>query len=240
MTEKAAGAQGHTDSAAAGGTGTTGTTGDAGKQTPAADAAKAASDAAAATAAAAKAAADGKTGDAAGKEPGGKDGAGDPQPKAPAKYELKVPEAALKMVDAGTLADVEARARELDLPNDEAQIMLEDAIAFADRRAAAMLERTRADKEYGGDKLGQTQQLANRVIDRVYPTGHARREAFLGFMEKTGAGNAIEVVAFLADLGKRLGEDSPAHTRASGTETAAVVDKMYDHPTSKALNAQTT
>jgi len=176
------------------------------------------------------------------KEPGDKAGAQKEQPKAPEKYELQVPDAVKNYVDASYLAQVEKTARAGGLSNDEAQAFLEDSITHVTLQANTWADETKADKTYGGDKLAETQQLAKRAIERVFPTGHERRAAFDGFLARGGAGNNINVVAFLAEVGRLMGEDSPAHGRA-GTATPGdagqqKASKLYDHPDSKAADGR--
>lgn len=166
----------------------------------------------------------------------GKEGEQQTQPKAPEKYELKAPDALKGYADTSTLAEVEAFARANNLPNEDAQQILEDTLAVVARKAAAYETATKADPEYGGDKFSETQRLARKVIDRIRPEGHARRDSFLAFLGREGAGNHVEVVSFLADLGKIMSEDTPAHGRsgAGGKSGAAT---LYDHPTSQKIDS---
>lgn len=197
-------------------------------------AADAAATAAAATAAAAAAAKAGGTGTgAAGEGTGGKAGEGDTKPKAPAAYSLTLPEGG--RVKAGDRTQIETLARANDWTNDEAQAALDDFDAQLKTRNDELLTATKADKDYGGDKLAESQRLAKLVIDRVRPEGHARRAAFIDMLNATGYGNHIEVVSFFADLGKQMGEDrgSGQAGGAHGDKTPA--DTLYDHPTSKKL-----
>lgn len=163
------------------------------------------------------------------------------QPKAPEKYQLQVPDGAKAHVDEGFLSRVEKTAREGDLSNDEAQAFLEDTIAHVTIQANSWADETRAHPTYGGDKLPETQRLAKAAIDRVFPAGHAMRASFDSFLSRGGAGNNINVVAFLAEVGRLMGEDKPAHGRTSGSVGTSPQDKaavLYDHPDSKALDGR--
>lgn len=214
----------------------------------AAAAAGAAGDGAAAAAAAAGEGDKGKAGDAgtgAGKEgEAGKAGAGAGDAgaaagaaKAPAKYELKVPAGGL--IDKDDLPALEKVARENDMTNEEAQAYLEEMTVSLKAQSDAYLAKLKADPDYGGDKLAESQRLANAFIDKLRPVGHARREAFLRFIGRGGALNHPEVVAILADAGKLMDEDGHvqgASSRTGGQDTAS---KMYDHPTSKAADGRT-
>lgn len=132
----------------------------------------------------------------------------------PDKYELTMPDGG--RLDEGDLKRFESMAREQGLSNDEAQAALDLEDAYLAQRTETLLAETKADKDYGGDKLVESQRLARAVIDRVRPAGHARRESFIRFLNKGGDGNHIEVVSFLADLGRMMGEDSRAAGGAGG------------------------
>lgn len=187
-------------------------------QTPAQLAAKkTADDAAAATAAAA--AAKKKTDDDAAAAAAAK--------KAPEKYDLKRPENS--PIDDSDLKQLEKIARDNDMTNEEAQELLEGHHTELSARAAGYLADLTADKEYGGDKLAETQQRANAVIDRIRPAGHARRDSFLRFLNRAGANNHPDVVSFLADIGKAMKEDSPVRDGSSTTSSGkAPADVLYD------------
>ena len=191
---------------------------------PAGDAAaKTAADAAAA-AATEKAAADKAAADAAaaagGKKPedgqaapegetkpdGSKKADEPPAPKAPDKYELTIPEGGL--VDSNDLARVEALAREHNLPNEAAQSMLETGNALMVEQAVAWRAELDADKTYGGEKYAETERLANLVLDKVRPAGTPRGDGIRKLLQR-GVGHNLEVVSFLADLGKMMKEDAP-------------------------------
>lgn len=194
-------------------------------------AAKATSDAAAATAA-------GKTGDGdAGKEPGSKDDKTSVESKAPEKYELKVPDAGKAYIDHADLKYFEDAARANNWSNEDAQAALEEHLATVHAQSARFEAATKADTTYGGEQFEETKRLARSVIDKVRPAGHERRDSFLAFMGRGGAGNHVEVLSFLADLGRQMGEDTPIHSRGGGGGgTVDQASKMYDHPDSKALN----
>jgi len=166
--------------------------------------------------------------------------------KAPATYALTVPTEATEFITTEDLTYLETLARENDWTNDEAQAELASEATRLGARVAAQSAKwaatTKADAEYGGDHLASTQTLAKAAIARVRPEGHPRRDGFLAFMNRGGAGNHIEVVSFLADLGKLMGEDAPGRTGSSasasgGTDTAS---KFYDHATSRALDKAAT
>lgn len=163
----------------------------------------------------------------------GKAGETTSQPKAPAKYELTLP-AGGRVQDVHR-SQIETMARANDWSNDDAQAAVDELDAQLKAQTESFLVTTKADKDYGGDKLTESQRFAKLAIDRIRPEGHARRDAFLNLLNGSGYGNHIEVVAFFADLGRQMGEDrgSAGAGGASGSKDPA--DAMYDHPTSRKL-----
>jgi len=161
-----------------------------------------------------------------GAEPG--QPAGGEPPKAPEKYSLTVPTGDEKYVDDRVRAHIERVAKASGWSNDDAQAALEEFLGNVKAEHAAYLEETKADEHYGGDKLEETQRLAKVAIDRLRPVGHARRDSFLAFVNRAGAFNHIEVVSFLADLGRLMAEDRPASGGAPGGAVKPTRDVLYD------------
>lgn len=178
-----------------------------------------------------KAAADKAAADlAAGKKPEGSEATtdGDDAAKggAPEKYALTVPKDGA--IDASDLALIEAIARENNLPNKQAQALLEQQNTMLLEQSARLSAELTADKDYGGDKLPETQKLAKTVIDLVRPEGHPRRAAFQRILDKSGYGNHIEIASFLADLGKRMKEDAPlSGAGGDGEGKKPLANRMY-------------
>lgn len=125
--------------------------------------------------------------------------------RAPEKYELKVPSS--NPLDAKDLEGFEAFARRMNWTNEEAQVMLDEQIAGVEATLERFKEEAAADPDYGGEKLAETQRLANVVLDAIRPKGHPRRDAFLQILTKGGHVNNIEVLSFLADVGRAASED---------------------------------
>lgn len=146
-------------------------------------------------------------------------------PKAPEKYELKLPDGS-----TATAEDVKAFegwARSLNLTNEQAQAAIEQQHALVEQRLTEFKEETAADADYGGEKLAETQRLANLVLDKVRPKGHARRDALLGILTDSGYINNIEVVSFLADLGRMAGEDTGGGGRGGATKEVRAEDQLF-------------
>jgi hypothetical protein len=222
-------AQAHTDSAAQ-------KTGEAaGAAAAAADVTKAVTGAAAEAATAATTTT--KADETPGSEPARKDDPAKTESKAPEKYELKIPETGAAYVDPADLAHLETMARTAGWSNEDAQAALDEHVATIQAQAARYLAETTADTQYGGAKLSESQRLAQTAIDRIRPVGHQRREAFLRFLGRGGAGNHPEVIGFLADLGQQMGEDRPTHARSSDAGGKGAAAILYDHPDSQKLNS---
>jgi hypothetical protein len=134
-----------------------------------------------------------------------------PAAKAPEKYALTLPVGG--HVDAADLQKIEAMARAADMTNDEAQAWANDRENQITAYAQELLAATKADPVYGGAAFDDTQKHVTRALDAIRPlTGdhkHPRAESFRAFLDKSGAGNHVEVMAFLADLGKQIAEDTP-------------------------------
>jgi hypothetical protein len=164
-----------------------------------------------------------KDSDATGAAPGA-DAAQDDAAKPPERYALVVPEGAT--MAAADLAALEALARRQGWSNDQAQAALEAQVEALDAHAAALLEATQADPVYGGEHLAETQRRAVAALDRIRPRGTPRGDAFRALLDKTGYGNHVEVLAFLADLGSLMDEDQPGPQRSSGGGTPEAPDPV--------------
>lgn len=157
-------------------------------------------------------------------KPDGKAAEATPPAKAETVYSLKAPEGAETWLDPRALTQVEAIAKAQGWTNEEAQAHLEAHVDAIIERNAALRAETEADPTYGGEHLEETQQLGRRLVDRVRPAGHPRRDSFLKMLADTGYGNHIEVVSFLADLGKMMREDAPPQAQSGdkgGSKDAA-------------------
>ena len=146
------------------------------------------------------------------------------KPKAPEKYELKLPEGAV--INARDVALIEKLAREADLDNATAQMLLEQHGEVSAKQAQDYLAELTADKDYGGAKLAETQQLANAVLDRVRPKGTPKGDAFRAFISRGGVNNSPEVASFLADLGRMTLEDGTVIGGAAKADAKAE-DVLY-------------
>ena len=134
--------------------------------------------------------------------------------KPPEQYVLTVPEGG--RVLARDVARIETIAKANGWTNDQAQAALDGHAAEVDALNTAMQAETMADATYGGGHWPETQKLANSVLDKLRPAGTTRGDAFRSLLVTTGYGNSLEVISFLADLGKLMAEDRPAHAAGGG------------------------
>jgi hypothetical protein len=149
------------------------------------------------------------------------------QSKVPDKYEFTVPDAGKAHVEDADLKTLETIAKKAGWTQDEAQAALEEHVATMDAQAKTYLDLAKADKDYGGEKLEETQRLARLAITKIRPEGHTRRDGFMRFINKAGAGNHPEVLAFLADIGRQMQEDSPAHGAGGGKQEKTAEAVLY-------------
>lgn len=156
-----------------------------------------------------------------------KDGKATETSKVPEKYELKVPEGSTRL-DVADLAGVETMARAKGWSNEEAQQAITEHVAALDAQSTRFLETTTADRQYGGDKLPETQKLAKTALDKLRPAGTPRGDALRSLLERSGYGNHIEVVSLLADLGRLMAEDRPGLQTSGGDSTPMdPADRFY-------------
>jgi len=142
---------------------------------------------------------------AAAHKPASTDGQAPPESKAPAKYALTLPDGG--RIDEHDLATIEAHARQQGLTNDEAQALVTPHADAINAQSARFTDETKTDAVYGGAQFDSTIKHANAALDILRPKGTPRGDAFRGLLAKSGYGNHLEVVSFLADLGKLMAED---------------------------------
>ena len=156
----------------------------------------------------------------------------EPASKVPDKYVLTLPDGG--RIDAHDLATIEALAREQGWSNDEAQqrvIVHADAI---EAQSARFQADTKADPVYGGQHLDETLKHVGLALDTLRPAGTPRGDGFRGLLNKSGYGNNLEVVSFLADLGKLMAEDGTAGGGGASVESMDIATALYgpDKPAS--------
>lgn len=129
------------------------------------------------------------------------------QEGAPEQYEFTAPEG--KQYDQGTIEAFSAAAKEANLSQEKAQKLLETmSPKLAERQMAQIAEvqkqwteSSKADKEFGGEKLGENLGVAKKALDQF---GTPELKSLL---EESGLGNHPEVVRFFYRAGKAISED---------------------------------
>jgi hypothetical protein len=146
---------------------------------------------------------------------------------APEKYEDFTPPEGSQL-DAAVMQQFGDVARELNLPQDKAQLLINKVAPVIAQRQAEQVETMRtewaaqatSDKEFGGDKLNENLAVAQRAMT-TFATPELTK-----LLNDTGLGNHPEVIRFMVRAGKAISEDGvvtggvPA---ATGQQSAAQV-----------------
>lgn len=127
---------------------------------------------------------------------------------APEKYEFKAAEGQPEF-DPKTIEQFSEVAKELNLPQDAAQKVLDKMAPVLAARQAEAIEAARtqwadtakADKEFGGDKLTANLAVAKKALDQ-FGTPELRT-----LLNESGLGNHPEVIRVLYRAGKAISED---------------------------------
>jgi hypothetical protein len=147
---------------------------------------------------------------------------------APDKYEFKAPEGTA--YDSNLLAAFEAGAKEANLPQVAAQKLLDQmAPALASRQADQVtairkewFDASKADKEFGGDKLEVNLGTAKRGLDSF---GSPELNKLL---VSTGLGNHPEIIRLMFKVGQAISEDkfvAGSAPRSSVSAASVLYDK---------------
>ena len=129
---------------------------------------------------------------------------------APDKYEFNS-----KVADAPDELDPEVLtafgevAKDLDLPQEAAQKVLDKVAPVIQAKQAKVVEQARADwatesqsdKEFGGENLGANLETAKSALN-AFGT-----DAFKSLLSESGLGNHPEVIRFMYRAGKAISED---------------------------------
>lgn len=152
------------------------------------------------------------------------------------KEDLKIPDGSL--LEQSAIDDVLAYAVENKLSKEQAQILVEresNAVAsYADRAKAKMddlsknvwMTELKNDKEIGGDKLGETAEVARRVVDKFF------QPEFKKLLEDTGYGNYPPLVRGLLKIGRAMQDDKIVTPGAHPAGDEKPVEELF-YPSSK-------
>lgn len=140
-------------------------------------------------------------------------------------YEFKSPEGV--ELDQGDLEKFTAIAKELKLPADKAQALVDLAaqreIARVEahvQKVTAWAEEVKADKEIGGDKLPETLSVARKALDLGPPE-------LKELLNTTGLGNHPAVVKWAHAVGKALSEDRFVQGGLGAQQKGSREDRLY-------------
>lgn len=146
---------------------------------------------------------------------------------APEAYDFKAPEGI--ELDAGVMDAFSAAAKELNLPQDAAQKMVDKvAPIWAQQQQTAFegikaewADASRADPEFGGDKLNENLAVAKSALEK-YGTPE-----LLQLFESSGLGNHPEVIRFLYRTGKTTTEDNFVVGGNTNSNAQSTAQRMY-------------
>jgi hypothetical protein len=127
---------------------------------------------------------------------------------APEKYEFAAPEG--KEFDPEVIGVYSEIAKELNLPQEAAQKMLDKMAPFMEQHAIQQIEALQTqwkndavvDKEFGGEKLRENLSVAKKALDQ-FATPQLRE-----LLDKSGLGNHPEIIRFMFRAGKAISEDT--------------------------------
>jgi len=85
---------------------------------------------------------------------------------------------------------------------------------------------SRADPEFGGDKLGENLAIANRVFEAYDPNGTIR-----AMLAETGYGKNPDIIRFMVAIGRDLSPD-----RMVSASGASGLDARAQFPNTPGLN----
>lgn len=157
----------------------------------------------------------------------------EPPAVVPETYAVTVPDGAEAFLDAADLALIVEQAKAQSLTTVQTQAAVQ---AHADALAAqsvAFRTALEADRDFGGDKLIETQRLSAKALDTIWPSGTPNGDAMRRLL-RTGYGNHLAIVSGLATMGKLLSEDRPTATGGGGAqaERPPTADVLYAKTTS--------
>jgi hypothetical protein len=132
------------------------------------------------------------------------------KPAAPEKYEFKAPEGV--KLDTDLLGELEGFAREKQMSQEDAQKLADMGVKMQQKFASTQAElltqaraewvgQSKADAEFGGDKLTENLAVAEKAIATL------GTPALAALLKDSGLGNHPEVIRFAFRAGKAISED---------------------------------
>ncbi len=150
---------------------------------------------------------------------------------APDKYEFNT-----KVADAPNELDPEVLtafgdvAKELNLPQEAAQKVLDKVAPVMQAKQAKAIEQTKtewanqsqSDKEFGGESLAENLDVAKASL-KAFGT-----DALKSLLTETGLGNHPEVIRFMYRAGKAIGEDSYVGNSEGANPSGSRIPKDFN------------
>ena len=134
-------------------------------------------------------------------------------------------------------------AKELDLPQDAAQKVLDKVAPVIQAKQAKVLEQVKtdwandsqADKEFGGENLAENLEIAKKSLDAF------GSDTLKSLLHETGFGNHPEIIRFMYRAGKAISEDNYVgnsegadYSRNSGPKDFnAIANSLYSNQQNK-------
>ncbi|MFA6051557.1 MAG: hypothetical protein WC762_03105 [Methylobacter sp.] len=153
-------------------------------------------------------------------------------PEAPADYaEFTVPEGV--QVNPEAMAAFKIAAKDMGLTQEQAQGLTDMGAQMAQRitqEHEAKIEQTksdweassRADKEFGGDKLDENLGIAKTALD-AFATPELKE-----ILTTTGLGNHPDLIRMMVRIGKAMSEDTLVPGgRSSSSEGKSLAERLY-------------
>lgn len=145
---------------------------------------------------------------------------------APEKYEFQAPEG--REFDPEVLAEYSDVARELNMSQESAQKMLDRIAPVLAAKQEKAIEHARnewsegskADKEFGGEKLQENLSVAKKALD-AFGTPELKT-----LLNESGLGNHPEIIRVFYRAGKAISEDNFVGGKAApakGADTASIL-----------------
>jgi len=141
------------------------------------------------------------------------------EPQIPESYEFQMPEGV--EIDQDAVQEFSGLAKELKLDQANAQKVADIAVKMMAKQTeqhqnlvTSWTEQTKADKEFGGDRLNENLAVAKKALD-AFGTPELR-----DVLNMTGLGNHPEVIRAFYRAGKAISEDR----FISGSPKGAEVD----------------
>lgn len=149
----------------------------------------------------------------------------------PEKYDLKLPDQTT--LDASDLERIAADAKAQGLSQEDAQKMVnrdnQTLAAYAEKQQESMakarsawVEAVKTDKEFGGESLPKSLELAKRALEQF------GSDEFRSALEETGLGDHPELVRVFYRIGKLMANDSFVVGAGSSTLThKSIAEVLY-------------